>query len=1031
MGRTCPSCGTRLPPGRREEFCAVCTLQGALDLGFRNPLPPALLRRVGSYELIEEIARGGAGVIYRATQLGLDRDVALKLLLAGPFANATARQRFHSEAEAAARLRHPNIVAIHEVGDHEGQPYLAMEYLPGGTLADRVRDGPLSSREAAEIGLKIAQAVAFAHDAGILHRDLKPSNILLDAFGEPKLTDFGLAKAIHGAADPGLTLSGQVLGSPGFMSPEQVRGRPEEIHHASDIYSLGALLYQLITARAPFQGESAAAILQQVEREDPIPPRRLNAGVPRDLEQIILKCLEKPAPRRYGSALALADDLQRFLEGQPVQARPIGPAARAWRWSKRRPALATAIALVAAIAVLSSTTAWRIRQAELAARRHLAQAYQNAYAGDLALADRAIEDGDLARTRELLERHIPSNAESDLRTFEWRLLWSQSADQSTTVLRGHQHVAAAVAFVPDGSQLISGSWDGTLKFWKVPDGNLELSLTNYPGRIWAVDVSANGRLLLASGDQGFAIWQRDETWSFRGRILGDFSYGMARFLPDPSQVVVATRQGVAIWNINTGRRVTELPDAASPVAVSPDGRFLAARQGSRLSLFDIATWKPIRQFRTGTYASFGLRDLAFSGDGTRLVIGDSRGWLASVDLSGSDTNLTEISPSRIHPQPHQGWVGQVSYSPDGRHFASVGADQRVLVWRHSNSRLRFSWRGHRHEVWAAAFSPDNRWLATAGKDETIRLWDMRASGRATERVGPVRNVLGTWNATQVLTDLPADTNHPQRRLQVYDWDQRRVLREIRLSALSSNAVVTFQPLTRDLAISAPDGGIEVWALTPDPPQQRHRAPGLGHGTKVPSLPAPCLSRDGQWMAIHEPDRRASLVALDRSQRLIVLEEAGEVVDIDATRVFARPTPNTPRVFDLRTGRRIADLVGHKEPVAAVLPLPDGQTVATGGWDGSLRFWSLPDGRLLSTSRSQRQGVYAMALTPDGKTLAAAGQDGVTHFWNVSSRQQTTRWIVRQIVHRLWFAPDGQAVILDHGSQLSILRVPSNAAMGVP
>ncbi|MBL9138158.1 MAG: protein kinase [Verrucomicrobiales bacterium] len=1023
MGRNCPSCGTALPPGRREEFCVVCTLQGALEIGRRNPQPPALLRQVGTYELIEEVARGGAGVIYRATQLGLGRDVALKLLIAGPLADATTRQRFRAEAEAAAQLRHPHIVAIHEVGDHEGQPYLAMEFLSGGTLADRVRDGPLSSREAAAIGVKIARAVAFAHDAGILHRDLKPSNILLDAFGEPKLTDFGLAKAIGYRAEAGLTLPGQVLGSPGFMSPEQVRGRAEDIGRATDIYSLGALVYQLVTARAPFQGESTAAVLRLVETEEPIPPRRLNAGIDRDFEQILLKCLEKSPTRRYASAHDLAADLERFLNGQPVKARPLGAVARAWRWSRRRPAFAIAFVLLSAIAILSSSTAWRIRRAELTARQNLDRAYQNAYAGDLALADRAIEDGDLARTRELLERHIPTKSELDLRTFEWRLLWNQSTDESSAQLTGHKHVVSAVAYFPDGDRLASGSWDGTVRFWKTPEGTLERTLTDYRGQIWTIDISSDGRRLLVSGNQGFAIWQHDQDWWFRGRIVGDFSYGTARFLPNPSQVIVANRQGATVWNITNGVRVLDLPEAASPVAISPDGQRLATRLGNQLSIFDTATWNVLRRFKTGNYSSFGLRDLAFSPDGKRVLIGDYRGWLASVDLSGSETNVSEITLSRVHPQPHHGWVGEIVFSPDGQYFASVGADQRVRVWRPSNGRLRFDWRGHRHEVWAARFSPDGRWLATAGKDESVRLWDLHAPSRTQERTAPVRNVLGVWNATEVLVDAVPDSTRRDRLLQIYDWEQRNILREIPLPSLTTNALIGIQPATGDVAIHGVTGGIEVWNIRSDAPQRRlHLASAV---ETSPSTSPPRLSRDGTRVGVHGPGTAATLWTIPAGTRPLQLVDAGEVMEIDEQYVYTRPVPNTPRVYDRTTGRRVVELVGHKEPVPAILPLPGGRTVATGGWDGSLRFWSLPDGRLLATTRSQRQGIYGLALTPDGKTLAAGGQDGVTHFWNVSSRQQTTRWVIRRIVHRLWFAPDGQALILDHGNQLSILRVPND------
>ncbi|MCZ7635555.1 MAG: serine/threonine protein kinase [Verrucomicrobia bacterium] len=301
----------------------MCTLAGALIPPDEPGLATERLRRVGDYELLEEVARGGIGVVFRARQSSLDRTVAVKLLLAGLFADPKARQRFRTEAEAAARIHHPNVVSVLEVGEHEGQPFLAMEFVEGGTLAQQVANGPLPVARAARYLAKTARAVAYAHALGVLHRDLKPSNILLDAFDEPRVTDFGLAKVL--GTDWDLTLSGEILGSPAFMAPEQAAGRTAEVSPATDVYALGALLYHLTTGRPPFASGTPAAVLRLVEHEEPIAPRRLNPSVPRDLETIILKCLEKRPTRRYATAATLADDLDRFLEGRTVTARPLGP----------------------------------------------------------------------------------------------------------------------------------------------------------------------------------------------------------------------------------------------------------------------------------------------------------------------------------------------------------------------------------------------------------------------------------------------------------------------------------------------------------------------------------------------------------------------------------------------------------------------------------------------------------------------------------------------------------------------------------
>lgn len=303
-------------------------------------------RRVGDFELLEEIGRGGMGVVYRATQLSLNRTVALKMILPGRLASATDVFRFRVEAEAAAKLKHPHVVSVHEVGELDGQPYFSMPLIEGTTLARRLSDGPLSSRESAELLIPICRAVAAAHRHGILHRDLKPSNILIDTEGRPYVTDFGLAKRLsenqhdvsasgqrstradrsrthRGASDPitQLTGTGAVLGTPSYMAPEQAAGQRGEVGPASDVYSLGAILYSMLTGRPPFQAASPVDTVLQVLEQDPIPPRVLNPQADPDLELIAMKCLQKPSDLRYAIADALADDLQSFLNHEPISAR--------------------------------------------------------------------------------------------------------------------------------------------------------------------------------------------------------------------------------------------------------------------------------------------------------------------------------------------------------------------------------------------------------------------------------------------------------------------------------------------------------------------------------------------------------------------------------------------------------------------------------------------------------------------------------------------------------------------------------------
>jgi serine/threonine protein kinase len=343
--RICSVCRTRLPPDAPADLCPVCSPKNAsipkpvTTSQTSNPtatisLSPdafAPVPRFGDYELLEEIARGGMGVVWKARQISLNRTVALKMILAGKLASDAEVQRFRREAEAAANLQHPNIVAIHEVHEQDGQHYYSMDYIDGRDLAALVAEnGPLPPERAAECVRTIAEAVHFAHQRGTLHRDLKPQNVLMDAAGIPRITDFGLAKFI--ARDESMTQSGAAMGSPSYMPPEQAAGHLDQIGPHSDVYSLGAILYELLTSRPPFRGETAMATMRQALESDPVAPRKINRSLPPDLETICLKCLEKNPARRYNSARALAEELGRFLKHEPIQAIPVSPIRKAESW---------------------------------------------------------------------------------------------------------------------------------------------------------------------------------------------------------------------------------------------------------------------------------------------------------------------------------------------------------------------------------------------------------------------------------------------------------------------------------------------------------------------------------------------------------------------------------------------------------------------------------------------------------------------------------------------------------------------------
>jgi serine/threonine-protein kinase len=394
--------GAYTPPTAQADVSSAAGGDTAAD---QPRLAVAGRPTVRGYEILGELGRGGMGVVYKARQVGLDRLVALKMILAGAHARAKDLDRFRAEAQAVARFQHPNIVQIYEVGDADGLPYFSLEFVDGGTLAAKVRREPQAPKYAAETTEALARAMQYAHDHGVVHRDLKPANVLLATNGTPKITDFGLAKRLE--QDSGQTQAGTVLGTPSYMAPEQAMGDTANVGPRADVYALGAMLYDLLTGRPPFAGTSVLDTLEMVRTHEPVPPGQLTAKLPKDLETICLKCLQKEEGKRYATAGELADDLRRYLDGKPILARPVGAAERAWRWAKRNPwvaGLGSAVALLlVTVAVLTSIMSYRLNQkrneaeanfraAKIAEERE-AEEKRNAQAAEAkAVAEKAIRE---------------------------------------------------------------------------------------------------------------------------------------------------------------------------------------------------------------------------------------------------------------------------------------------------------------------------------------------------------------------------------------------------------------------------------------------------------------------------------------------------------------------------------------------------------------------------------------------------------------------------------------------------------------
>src|SRR5579883_2072139 len=567
---------------------------------------PCRVRYFGDYEILKEIARGGMGVVFLARQMSLNRPVALKMILAGQLANETDILRFYLEAEAAANLDHPGIVPIYEVGQHEGQHYFSMGFVEGESLAQKVANGPLPPREAAALLLKVSEAIEYANRFGVVHRDLKPANILIDHHGNPRITDFGLAKKVEG--DSGLTGSGQIMGTPSYMPPEQASRGRGAVGPAADVYAIGATLYCLVTGRPPFQAATPMDTILMVLGEEPVPPRRLNASVPLDLETIILKCLEKDPARRYASAAALSEDLRHYLAGETLVARPVGQAERAWRWCRRNPVVAglaagIALSLVLGTAIATHFAVRATRGEQLALQNAMAaqanaqrateetqRANQEAqraheekllsdrhlYVAQMSLAEQAWRDSQIDAALEHLQAAEPRRTEdADLRGFEWSYL-QRLCQSDLRTLRGHSDPVRAVAFSRDGGTLASASADRTVKLWESATGR-NIRTLEQGSAAGGVAFSPDGRTLASANQDGTVkLWNAasgTDIRTLRGHPGGVMSVA---FSPDGHLLASAGSDHVVrLWDTASGTDIRALrghADRVSSVAFSPDGR---------------------------------------------------------------------------------------------------------------------------------------------------------------------------------------------------------------------------------------------------------------------------------------------------------------------------------------------------------------------------------------------------------------------------------------------------------------------------
>ncbi|HEX5273398.1 MAG TPA: serine/threonine-protein kinase, partial [Gemmataceae bacterium] len=619
-------------------------------------------RRFGDYEVLGEIARGGMGVVYRARQASLGRVVALKMIRDGALAGPDERRRFRTEAENAARLDHPNIVPIYEVGEIDGQPYFTMKYIEGRSLA---QSPPIAMGGVPALMATVARAVHHAHERGILHRDLKPANVLLDADGRPHVTDFGLAKRLTG--DGALTRTGLLVGTPNYMAPEQASSG-NAVTIAADVYGLGAVLYHLLTSRPPFQGDGPAETLLALRDSDPPRPRSLDPTSPPDLETICLKCLQKRPGARYGGAAEVADELERVLRGEPIRARPVGRAERLRLWCRRNPALAGLLgtAAVAALVVVGlSAAAYRARGEALRA------------AGDKVRAEQAArEEAENTARAEAGARRQAARAQSQL-ALDKGLRYCETGD------------------VGPGLLWLTRALEGAVE---AEDRDLE--------RVVRVNV---------------ADWEGQMMPLLR-RAAYQQRLNVTRFGPGGKEVLACSVHvggpcGVVRWEAEGSRP----PDAAyftNPRAVMA---LALAANGSAAVLVDDA--QVVRVWDTATTAAVGaplaqkgITSAAFSAAGDRVLTGGSDGTARLWDAAGAPAG-----PALSHGAE----VVAVAASPDGQTLLTGGADKTARLWSAATGRPIGAPLPHEGRVRGVAFSDDGTKVVTASDDGTARLWDAR------------------------------------------------------------------------------------------------------------------------------------------------------------------------------------------------------------------------------------------------------------------------------------------------------------------
>jgi len=897
------------------------------------------------YEILGELGRGGMAVVYEARQASLNRLVALKMILSGARASAAQLLRFKSEGEAVARLNHPNVVQVHEVGIHRGCPYLALEHCDGGNLDQALAGGPLDPREATALVATLARAVQAAHAAGIIHRDLKPQNVLLTAARVPKVADFGLAKWIDAGA--GMTVTGDIFGTPSYMAPEQASGGIGGVDRRADVYSLGAVLYACLTGLPPFRGATVLDTLDQVRSHAPAPIRSLRGGVPHDLETICLKCLEKDPAKRYASAAALADDLDRLLAGRAILARPVGKIEGAWRWCRRNPAVAALLALV----LLTSLAGTAVSMGYAASADERRGQAENAEAR--ALREKSDADGArLAAQREKAEAVAARLAAQAGRA---------DADAARGIAVREQKRAEWAAYISQMS-LSQREWE----------------LGNAPAAIRILNATAQE---LRGWEHGYLRqhFTRDREWMAGN---GAPVTGLA-LRPDGARVATGDHTGITLWDALTGKRLARIAEAfpgGAKLAFLPDGQRLLTADGDwvapgkgRIKVWNCAAakWEPDL-----LELSASIRNLHVLPEGDRIVAGSADGEIRWIEYPSGKVSRRVVS--------RHGWTLTTAMSRDGRFIAEGGGTPGVRIWDGKADepitvcQLPRDPGAQGFEIRCLAFSPDGLRLAGAGVG--LYVWDV-ATGKlihGSSEFFPDRSyiqkvawtddglsiVLASENRSVTTADAKSGGRRTAFQGHLSSVEALAVAGEAIYSACSSGALIAWKPARRPDPLVLKATQSQTWytdlAFSSDG-RNLVTASGADNLVRIWNLAT---------------GRAAALAGHTGSVESVAILKGGALI-------ASASKDRTAKLWSAENGKCVATLRGHAAAVMGIAGAPGGEWIATACYDGEIRIWN-PDGTLRLKLVEKGPPAHRVRCSPDGNALATTRLDGTVNVWDTKS-----------------------------------------------